>query len=100
MCVCVCVYAPLLVTLLQTFYRVLTDNMAKKKLTNAENRKILEQIDADNTLKPKKDVHCELFAWKKKICKYMCTASTCALQVFVIKRTLILLSSISNNNIP
>ena len=47
----VCVCAPLLVPLLQMFYRVLTDNMAKNKLTDAEIRKIWEQIDPDNILK-------------------------------------------------
>ena len=47
----VCVCAPLLVPLLQTFYRVLTDNKAKNELTDADIRKILEQMDADNILK-------------------------------------------------
>ena len=46
-----CAHAPLLATLLQTFYRVLTDNMAKNKLTDAEIRNILEQMDAENILK-------------------------------------------------
>ena len=47
----VCLRAPLLVPLLQTFYRVLTNNMAKNKLTDAEIRKILEQMEADYILK-------------------------------------------------
>ena len=47
----VCVRAPLLVQLLQAYYRVLTDNMAKINLTDAEIRNILEQMDADNILK-------------------------------------------------
>ena len=46
----VCTYVLHLVPLLQTFYRVLTDNMAKYKLADAEIRKILEQIYADNIL--------------------------------------------------
>ena len=47
----VCVCAQLLVTLLQTFYRLLTDQIAKNKLTDAKIIKILEQMDADNILK-------------------------------------------------
>ena len=46
----VCVHARLLVPLLQTFYQELTNNMAKNKLTDAEIRKILEQIISENCI--------------------------------------------------